>query len=131
MCGTPLWGIVGAVASAYFAYLSYSHLASGDFSWTHSWWTVLTYAVWVTVIGGLLTEKLCLRERIFFTLMLLIVSLGLGFSAWSRAPEHAIRQLRMASTALWALAAIASLTTAFGPKNKINAVQRDSPEEEK
>lgn len=128
MCGAPLWGIAAAAASAYFAYLSYSHLASGDFSLLHTWWTVLTYAVWVTVIGGLLTETLCLRERIFFSLILLIFLLGLVFSAWSRAPEHAVHQFRIAATAVWALAALASLTTAFGSRDKIVTVELDSPE---
>ncbi len=128
MCGTPLWGIAGAAASAYFAYLSYSHLISADYSWPHTWWTTLTYAVWVVVIGGLLTETLCLRERIFFGSTLIVFLLGLAFSAWSAAPEHAVRQLRMATTALWALAALASLTTAFGARDKAAAAQRDSPE---
>jgi hypothetical protein len=126
MCDTPLRGIAAAAASAYFAYLSYSHLASGDFSLVHTWWTVLTYAVWVTVIGGLLTETLCLRVRIFFSLMLLICLLGLAFSAWSNSPEHAVRQLTIATTALWALAALASLTTAFGSSNRV-VVERNSP----
>ncbi len=116
MCGTELWGIAGAVASAYFSYLSYAHLSSGDYSWAHNWWTVLTYAVWVFLITGLLTETLCWRERIFFGLVMLIFLLGFVFSAWSSATEHAVRQLRMASTALWALAAIASLTTVLGAK---------------
>ncbi len=128
MCDTPLWGIAGAAVAAFFAYLSYSHLRSGDFSWGHTWWTVLTYAVWVTVIGGLLTETRCWRERIFFGLMLLIVLLGLAFSAWSRAPEHAVHQLRVASTVLWAVAALASLTTTFGLRPKIGDAQHDSPE---
>jgi hypothetical protein len=128
MCGTPLWGIAGAAASAYFAYLSYSHLISADYSWPHTWWTTLTYAVWVTVIGGLLTETPCRRERIFFGSMLIIFLLGLAFSAWSAASEHAVRQLRIASTALWALAALASLTTAFGSRNKAVTAQRNSPE---
>ncbi len=104
MCGTSLWGLAGAVVSAYFAYLSYAHLSTGDYSWVHSWWTVLTYAVWVVLITGLLTET----------------------PAWSSAPEHAVRQLRMASTVLWALAAIASFTTTFG--SKTGDAQRDSPE---
>jgi len=116
MCGTVFWGIAGAAASAYFAYLSYSHLISADYSWPHTWWTTLTYAVWVTVIGGLLTETPCRRERIFFGSMLIIFLLGLAFSAWSAAPEHAVRQLRMATTALWALAALASFATSFAPR---------------
>jgi disulfide bond formation protein DsbB len=116
MCGTPFLGIAGAAAAAYFAYLSYGHLSSADYSLPHTWWTTLTYAVWTVVIGGLLTETLCWRERIFLSLMLLIVLLSLVFSAWSTAPEHAVRQLRAASTALWALAAVASLTTTFAPR---------------
>ena len=80
------------------------------------------------MIGGLLTETLCRRERIFFSLMLLICLLDLAFSAWSSAPEHAVRQLRIAATALWALAALASLTTAFGSRNKAAAAERASPE---
>jgi len=126
MCGTSLWGLAGAVVSAYFAYLSYAHLSTGDYSWVHSWWTVLTYAVWVVLITGLLTETLCWRERIFFGLVMLIFLLGFLFSAWSSAPEHAVRQLRMASTVLWALAAIASFTTTIGAKT--GDAQRDSPE---
>jgi hypothetical protein len=118
MCGTALWGFAGAAASAYFSYLSYSHLSSGDYSWGHEWWTVLTYAVWVVLIGGLLTETLCWRERIFFGIALLTFLLGFAFAAWSSAPEHAVRQLRIASTVLWALAAVASLTTTFGSKAK-------------
>jgi hypothetical protein len=128
MCGTPFWGIAGAAAAAYFAYLSYGHLSGGDYSWAHNWWTVLTYAVWTVVIGGLLTETLCWRERIFFGLMLLIVLFSLVFSAWSNATEHAVRELRLASTAVWALAAFASLTTVFASRNKTVPAQRDSPE---
>lgn len=116
MCGTPFWGIAGTAAAAYFAYLSYGHLSSADYSLPHTWWTTLTYAVWTVVIAGLLTETLCWRERIFFSLMLLIVLLSLVFSAWSSVPEHAVHQLRLASTALWALAALASFATSFAPR---------------
>jgi hypothetical protein len=126
MCGTALWGFAGA--AAYFSYLSYAHLSSGDYSWVHNWWTVLTYAVWVVLITGLLTETRCWRERIFFGLVMLTFLLGFAFSAWSNAPEHAVRQLRVASTLLWALAAVASLTTTFGSKPKTGDAQRDSPE---
>ncbi len=116
MCGTAFWGIAGAAASVYFSYLSYSHLRSQDYFWVHDWWTVLTYAIWMVLIGGLLTETRCWRERIFFGLALLNFVLGFAVSAWSSAPEQAVRQLRIASTVLWALAAVASLTTTFGSK---------------
>jgi hypothetical protein len=126
MCGILLWGVAGAAASAYFSYLSYSHLSTGDFSWTHTWWTVLTYLVWVMLIAGLLTETLCWRERIFFGLVLITFLLGFAFSAWSGASENAVRQLRMASTVLWALAAVASLTTTFNSTSKTKSVQPNS-----
>ncbi len=102
--------------SAYFAYLSYSHITSGDYSLPHTWWTVLTYAVWIVLIGGLLTETHCGRERIFFGIVLVTFLLGFGFSAWSGAPEGAVRHFRIAATALWALAAVFSLTTLSGVK---------------
>ena len=126
MCGILLWGVAGAAASAYFSYLSYSHLSTGDFSWTHTWWTALTYLVWVMLIAGLLTETLCWRERIFFGLVLITFLLGFAFSAWSGASENAVRQLRMASTVLWALAAVASLTTTFNSTSKTKSVQPNS-----
>jgi hypothetical protein len=126
MCGILLWGVAGTAASAYFSYLSYSHLSTGDFSWTHTWWTVLTYLVWVMLIAGLLTETLCWRERIFFGLVLITFLLGFAFSAWSGASENAVRQLRMASTVLWALAAVASLTTTFNSTSKTKSVQPNS-----
>jgi hypothetical protein len=111
-----MWGVAGAVASAYFSYLSYSHLDNGDYSWPHTWWTVFTYLVWMVLIVGLLTETRCWRERIFFGLVLLTFLLGFALSAWHTAPISAVRQLRMASTALWALAALASLATSFAPR---------------
>jgi hypothetical protein len=115
MCGTALWGFAGAIVSAYLSYLSYSHLDNGDYSWPHTLWTVLTYLVWMVLIGGLLTETRCWRERVFFGLVLLTFFLGFVLSAWFGAPIGAVRQLRMASTVLWALAALASLTTSLAP----------------
>lgn len=111
MCGTALWGLAGAVVSAYFSYLSYSHLRTEDYSWPHTGWTVLTYLVWIVLTAGLLTETRCWRERVFFGLAMLTFLLGLGFSAWSGATESSMRELRMALTALWGLAALASLAT--------------------
>ena len=113
MCGTTLWGFAGTAVSAYFSYLSYSHIASGDYSWPHTLWTVLTYLVWIVLIAGLLTETRCWRERVFFGLVLIGFLLGFGVSAWTSAPGSAVGQLRIASTVLWALAALTSLTTVF------------------
>ncbi len=116
MCGTAFWGLAGAVASAYFCYRSYWHIANGAYSWPHTWWTVVTYGVWVTVTVGALTETRCTRERIFFGLVALAFLFGFAFSAWAGVPEGWLRQLRMASTALWGLAAVASLATSLAPR---------------
>jgi len=116
MCGTALWGFAGAAVSAYFSYRSYYHIANADYSWPHTGWTIITYAIWIVVIGGLLTETQCRRERIFFGLVLINFLVGFGLSAWSRASDNAIHQFRIASTVVWALAALASLTTISGPR---------------
>lgn len=111
MCGTRFWGVVAAAVSAYLAYLSYSQVREGDFYWQHEWWTILTWAVWLTLIAGLLTETQCWRERILFSLVLINFALGFIFAAWASAPSSVIRQAREAAVGLWTLAAIASLTT--------------------
>ena len=45
MCGTAMWGVAGAVASAYFSYLSYSHLDTGALAAYLV--QFLTYLVWM------------------------------------------------------------------------------------
>jgi hypothetical protein len=111
MCGKPSWGVVAAAVSAYLAYLSYSQVREGDFFWQHEWWTILTWAVWLVLIGGLLTETQCWRERMFFGLVLINFALGFIFAAWTSAPASVVRHAREAAVGLWTLAAIASLTT--------------------
>jgi hypothetical protein len=114
MCGTPLWGLAGFVLSAYFSYRSYWHVANGAYAWPHTAWTVVTYGIWAVLIVGLLTETRCLRERVFLGLVLLAFLPGLAFSAWFRAPESMVHQVRIAVMVLWSLAALASLTTLRG-----------------
>ena len=118
MCGTPFWGVVAAIACAYFAYLSYSRLRNDDFSWVHDVWTVLTYGVWIALILGTLSEVRCARERVFFGLLLLNFTLGFTLSAWSTAPMNAVREGREISVAIWILAAVASLTTLKSPSRQ-------------
>lgn len=126
MCGVPLWGLAGFILAAYFCYRSYWHLANADYSWPHTLWTIVTYIIWIVVIGGLLSETRCRRERIFFGSVLITFLLGFGLSAWSRASDTAIHQFRIASTVLWAVAALASLTTISGPrKSTADEVRRD------
>jgi hypothetical protein len=111
MCGTRFWGVVAAVVCAYLAYQEYSQVREGDFFWQHEWWTILTWAVWLVLIGGLLTETQCGRERMFFGLVLINFALGFIFATWTSAPASTVRYAREAAVGLWTLAAIASLTT--------------------
>ena len=59
MCGTPVWGIAGVLACSYLAYLSYNHLRLAEFDWSHDALSILTYAVWVLLMAGLLRETVC------------------------------------------------------------------------
>ena len=116
MCGTTLWSIAGFVICAYFAYSSYADLRDDDFFWQAGWWTALTWAVWLVLAAGLLSETRCWRERTFFGLLTVIFLIGLVFSAFNSAQTAASRYAREASLVLWILAAIASLTTLPRPK---------------
>lgn len=111
MCGTPFWGIAGAIACAYFSYSTYSQLQQGDFFWQHGLWTLITWMIWILLITGLLSETRCWRERIFFALLLMNFLLGFTLAAWSEAPIAAVRIARESSLALWLLSMLASLTT--------------------
>ena len=117
MCGTPFWGVAGAAGCAYLSYLSYSRLRDADFSWSHDWQSILTGAVWIVLITGLLSETRCWRERIFFGFVFVNFTLWFVISVWTTAPISAVRDLRTLSFALWALAAVASLATTFTPKS--------------
>ena len=115
MCGTNLWGFIAAGACAYFAHLSYSHVKSGEFDWPHDGWTILTYAIWILLMAGLTLEVQCWRERTLFVLGLANFVMGFALAVWSRATLNDVRNLRLASTVVWGLAAIASLTTVSNP----------------
>ncbi|HEV2717953.1 MAG TPA: hypothetical protein VGU64_22000 [Terriglobales bacterium] len=113
MCGMPLWGIAGALACSYFAYLSYSHVRRGEFGWPHDTWFIVTYAVWVLLMAGLISETRCLRERVFFALALANFTLGFVLAIWEAAPLEAVRGVRIISSRLWGLAALVSVVVAF------------------
>ena len=115
MCGMPLWGIAGAMVCAYLAYLSYAHVRQGEFSWSHDFLSIVTYAVWVILIAGLISETRCLRERLLFVLVFANFTLGFVLAVWAEAPFEMVRKAREISSALWALAAIASLVVALSP----------------
>lgn len=111
LCGTPLWGVMGAIVCVYFARLSYTHVTSGEFDWPHDAWTIATYAVWVLLMAGLASEVRCWRERTLFGLILANFAMGFAVTVWARATASDVRNLRIASSVVWGLAAVASLST--------------------
>ena len=109
ICGSR-WALVGAVASAYFAYRVYGIIKAGESPWDHNWWNVFTWMVWLALAAGLVSETRCRRERILFGILLLQFAIGVTFSAWNSAPLAFARDARWASLALWGVAALVSLT---------------------
>jgi hypothetical protein len=123
MCRTSLWGIAGFLASAYFAWISFGHVLHNEYDWPHDVWTAGTYLVWVVLLAALTFDTRCLRERIFFGMLLLNFVMGFGLTLWSSVPLDDVRQARLATGTLWALAALVSLTTigrarSFGAEGK-------------
>jgi len=114
MCGT-LWGVAACIGCAYFAFLAYSRLREGDFHWSHEWWSVLTWGIWIVFIVAMFSETRCWREWIVFGLLMLNSTLGFILAAWKGVPTSTAGQAREVSMILWALAAIASLITLHGP----------------
>ena len=115
MCGMPLWGMAAAILCSYLAYVSYAHVRQGEFTWSHDALSIVTYVVWVVLIAGLISETRCLRERLFFVLVFANFTLGFVLAVWADAPLEMVRKVREISSALWALAAIASLVVALSP----------------
>jgi hypothetical protein len=111
MCRASLWGIAGFLACAYFAWISFGHVMRNEYDWPHDAWTAGTYLVWVVLLAALTFDTRCLRERIFFGMLLLNFVMGFGLTLWSSVPLDDVRQARLATGALWALAALVSLTT--------------------
>lgn len=111
MCVSPWRGIAGAIVCGYFTYSGFADLRDGNFYWADGWWVVLTWAVWLVFATGLLSETHCWREGIFFGLLVLVLAVGLVFSAWSSARPSFIYRARELSVVLWGLAAFVSLMT--------------------
>ena len=109
----PVWGIAGALACSYLTYLSYSHVRRREFDWPHDVWSMVTYAAWVLLMAGLMSETRCLRERVFFALVLANFTLGFVLAIWEAAPLEAVRGVRIISSGLWGLAALVSVVVAF------------------
>lgn len=111
MCRASLWGIAGFLGCAYFAWISFGHVLRNQHDWPHDAWTAATYIVWVVLLAGLTFDTRCLRERIFFGLLVLNFVIGFGLTLWRSVPLANVRQARLGTGTLWALAALVSLTT--------------------
>ena len=114
MCRTPLWGVAGFLGCAYFAWLSFSHVTRNDYDWPHDLWTVATYVVWIVLLAALALDTRCLRERVFFGLLVINFVVGCGLTLWRHVPDADVRMARIGTGAFWALAALVSLTTLRG-----------------
>jgi hypothetical protein len=111
MCRTPLWGLAGFLGCAYFAWISFAHVIHNEFEWPHDYWTAVTYVVWIVLLGVLALDTHCWRERIFFGVLVINFVVGCGLTLWRGIPSSDVRVARSGTGALWALAALLSLTT--------------------
>ena len=114
MCRTPLWGIAGFLGCAYFAWISFGHVTRNEYEWPHDLWTAATYIVWILLLAGVAVDTRCLRERAFFGLLVINFVAGCGLTLWSSVPYTDVRMVRIGTGALWAVAALVSLTTLRG-----------------
>ena len=114
MCRTPLWGVAGVLACAYFAWVCFGHVTRNEYDWPHDYWTAATYIVWILLLAGLALDTRCLRERLFFGLLVVNFVIGCGLTLWHSVPSADVRTARIGTGALWAVAALVSLTTLAG-----------------
>lgn len=114
MCHTPLWGVAGFLGCAYFTWISFAHVTHHEYEWPHDLWTAATYVVWIILLLGLSLDTRCLRERLFFGLLVINFVAGCGLTLWHNIPSADVRAARIGTGALWALAALVSLTTLGG-----------------
>jgi len=113
VCGMPLWGVTGTLVCSYLAWLSYSHVRSGQFDWPHDGWSIASYGVWVLLMAGLISETRCLRERMFFALVMINFAMGFTLASWDKAALSTVREMRVITSMSWALAALISLAITF------------------
>jgi hypothetical protein len=111
MCRTPLWGVAAFLGCAYFAWISFGRVTRNEYEWPHDLWTAATYIVWILLLTGLALDTRCRRERVFFGLLVVNFVIGCGLTLWYNIPSADVRTARIGTGALWALAALVSLTT--------------------
>jgi hypothetical protein len=122
MCRTPLWGIAGFLGCAYFTWVSFGHVTRNEYEWPHDLWTAATYVVWILLLTGLALDTRCLRERLFFGVLVVNFLIGCGLTLWYNIPSADVRMARIGTGALWAVAALLSLTTLGRAKASSNHV---------
>ena len=111
MCRATAWGVMGSAACTYFAWLSFSHVLRQEYDWPHDAWTAATYIVWILLLAGLMLDTNCLRERMFFGLLVANFVVGFVLTLWRTIPPAQVHNARIGTGALWTLAALVSLTT--------------------
>jgi hypothetical protein len=116
MCRTPLWGLAGFIGCAYFTWVSFAHVIHNELEWPHDSWTAVTYIVWILLLSALALDTRCWRERIFFGVLVINFVVGCCLTLWRGIPSGDVRLARSGTGALWALAALLSLTTLANAK---------------
>ena len=111
MCRTPWFGVAGFLVCAYFAWISFGHVTRHEYEWPNDAWTAATYIVWILLLAGLTFDTRCLRERLFFGVLVINFVAGCGLTLWRNVSSADVRTARIGTGALWALAALVSLTT--------------------
>ena len=120
MCRTSLWGVAGFLACAYFTWVSFGHVLRNELVWPHDAWTAATYVVWIVLLVALAVDTRCLREQLFFGILLINFLVGFGLTLWRTISLGDVRTARLGTGALWVLAAVLSLTTVGREKRSQN-----------
>ena len=111
MCRASLWGVAAFLGCAYFASISFSHVLRNEYIRPHDAWTAATYVVWIVLLGALAVDTRCVREQMFFGALMMNFVIGFVLTLWRGIPVGDVRTARIGTGALWALAAVVSLTT--------------------
>lgn len=67
--------------------------------------------VWIVLLTALTFDTRCWRERLFFGVLVVNFVIGFGLTVWKTAPAADVREARICTGTLWALAGLLSLTT--------------------
>ena len=113
MCGSKIWTVAALLCSGYFARVAWGRLHGGRLSWSHQGLDIATHLIWVVFMAGLVGETRCWKERAFFAVVLVNFTLAFGMGIWSGASESVVRQTRVVSLSLWAIATLLSLVLLF------------------